>query len=339
MISIKELTAILEKPESSTLDFKEKFYDFSSDRDLKNTAKFVKDVICFSNTIRNEKGLILFGIKEKSDKTLELVGLNNSTDDSILQEKVKDKVFPRPLFEYYELNYENKKIGVLEFPITKYEFPITPIIKLKGLESGKVYYRNGSSNTEANAIDIIRINDWQKSLPGNLKLTLTDKISEVLKRLTLNQEKLSVIITDLLNISKIHKLSDLEIFCSAQLRGVKHNESKNHKYRIQKVFISLDNIETNPFSPVTITADMIKKEMEKEEDFYEFRMLFNQSIVRIEELLSQCNKNTTYATLKMSSQHFFGKGDYDINVFIFENNIKSVYSNIRQKTIDEVMKI
>lgn len=339
MISLEELTTLLEKSESSTLDFKESIYDFRNDKDLKSTAKFVKDVISFSNTIRNGNGFILFGIKERTDKKIEIIGLNNSVDDSILQEKVKDKVFPRPYFEYYELNYENKKIGVLEFPVLKYELPITPTVKLKGLETGKVYYRNGTSNTEANAIDVIRINDWFKSLPGNLNLTLTDKISEILKRLTLNQEKLSVIITDLLNISKIHKLTELEEFCSAQIRGVKSNEAENHKYRIQKVFISLNGIETNPYSFIDITADMIKKEMAKEDSFYEYQMLFNQSIIKLEELIGQFNSNKTYGTLIMSSKHLFGKGDYDLNVFLFENNIIGVYSNIRQKLIDELMKI
>lgn len=340
MITVEELKTILEKRESSTLDFKENFYDFGNDRDMRNTAKFVKDVISFSNTIKNENGFILFGIREKDNKTLEFVGLDNSVDDSILQEKIKDKVFPRPFFEYYELDYESKKIGVLEFPIAKYELPITPTVKLKGLEAGKVYYRNGSSNTEANAIDVIRINDWLKSLPGNLKLTLTDKISEILKRLTLNHEKLSVIITDLLNIAKIHKLSELEMFCAAQIRGIKHDNAENHKYRIQKVFISPNSIETNPYSFIDITTDMIKKEMEKDGSFFEHRILLNQSIVKIEELLERFNSNDkTYATVKMSSKHLFGKGDYDINVFIFKNNVNDVYSNIKQKTIDELMKV
>jgi len=339
MISQEEITKILEKPESSTLDFKEDLYDFSNDRDLKNTAKFIKDVISFSNTIRNEKGLIVFGVKETTGNTFEFIGLNKSIDDSILQEKVKDKVFPRPYFSYYELSYNEKKIGILEFPVTKYELPITPVIKMKGLETGKMYYRSGSSNTEANGIDAIRINDWLKSLPGNLKLSLTDKVSEILKRLTLNQEKLSVIITDLLNISKIHKLPGLESFCSAQISGIKQDESDMHKYRIQKVFISVNGIETNPQSFVDITTNMVKKEMEKDDSFHEFRMLFSQSIVRIEELLNKFDSNKTYATLKMSSQRIFGKGNYDINVFFFDNNIEGVYNNIRQKTIDELMKI
>ena len=68
-------------------------------------------------------------------------------------------------------------------------------------------------------------------------------------------------------------------------------------------------------------------------------MLFNQSIVRLEDLLSQFINNKSYATVKMSSKHLFGKKDYDLNVFIFEDNIRGVYSNIRQKTIDELMRI
>ena len=339
MISNEEITLILEKPESSTLDFKQELYDFSNDKDLKNTAKFVKDVISFTNTIRSEKGFIFFGVKEKEDKSLDVIGLSNSLDESILQEKVKDKVFPRPFFEYYEVNYNLKKIGILEFPINKYELPITPVVKMKGLEVGKVYYRNGTSNTEANGIDVIRINDWFKSLPGHLDLSLTDKISGILKRLTLNEEKLSVILTDLLSISKIHSLKQLELFCSAQIRGIKHDETENHKYRIQKVIISPNSFETNPYSFIDITASMIKKEIEKEDGFYEYRMLFNQSIVRLEDLLSQFINNKSYATVKMSSKHLFGKKDYDLNVFIFEDNIRGVYSNIRQETIDELMRI
>lgn len=61
--------------------------------------------------------------------------------------------------------------------------------------------------------------------------------------------------------------------------------------------------------------------------------------MKLEELLEIFHNNKTYATVKMSSQLLFGKGDYNINVFIFENNIRDVYSIIKQKTIDELMKV
>ena len=280
MISKKEMSEILEKPESSILDFKENLYDFKNDKDLKNTSKFIKDVISFSNTIRNEKGRIIFGVKEKEDKTLELIGLNQSIDDSILQEKVKDKVFPRPQFLYYELDYNNNKIGILEFPIVKYELPITPAVKMKGLEIGKVYYRNGSSNTEANAIDVIRINDWLQSLKGDVKLTLEEKVSEILRRLTLNKEKLSTVITDLLNISKVHNLLDVRLFCAEQMIGVKGvSFSNDHLYRAQKVFITPYIFELNPY--MSITANKLREELEEHKGVKEFKMIFNQPIIKL----------------------------------------------------------
>lgn len=339
MINKDKIASLLEKPESSILDYKEIFYDFTNDKDFKNTAKFIKDVICFSNTIRTEKGFILFGIQEKTDKSLEVIGLNKSYDDSILQEKVKDKVYPRPIFAYYELDHNGKKIGILEFPIKKYELPITPVVKMKGLEVGKVYYRNGTSNTEANGIDVIRINEWFKSLPGSLTKTLNDNISEILKRLTLKQEKLSVILTDLINISKEYKLTNLEKLCNAQISGIKRSEHKKHMYRIQKVYVSLNTIEINPYSFYNVTIDMIKSEIGKNEDFFEFRLLFTYPIVKLEEMISNFNDDKKFGTIKMKSKELIGKGNYNLNVYIFGDSISGVYSNIRQRIIDELVKI
>jgi len=80
--------------------------------------------------------------------------------------------------------------------------PIVPIVKdLKGLESGKAYYRNGTSNTEASTFDSIRINDWLKSLPQKQELnSLNDEISNYIRELTKSEQKLSVIISDLLSL-------------------------------------------------------------------------------------------------------------------------------------------
>ena len=337
MISNEELINILNKPESTTLDFKEELYDFKNDKDLKNTSKFIKDVVSFSNTIRKETGFIIFGIKENNSSN-ELVGITKTIDDSILQDKVKNKVFPRPVFAYYELDDKGHRIGVLEFPVSKYEMPITPVTRMKGLEAGKAYYRNGSSNTEASALDVIRINNWLTSLPGNLAVSLSDSISKNLRRLSQGDEKLSVIIADLFTIAKEHTLSDLQSFCLAQISGIDNDELEHHKYRVQKVFMSLSEIETNPHSFLDITSDLIRKEMEKDDQCFEFQMMFNQPIVELEGLRKRFN-NKTIGKIKKSSKSIFGKGDYNVNVFFFDFNIEGVYGNIRQKAIDELMKI
>ncbi|MBV2195432.1 MAG: ATP-binding protein [Flavobacterium sp.] len=147
MLSEKEFISLIEGQESSILDFKQKMYDFS-DKD-KATSDFVKDVICMSNTIRQSNSYIIIGIEEKKNGEKIIHGLDDDIDDAILQDKVKNKVFPRPIFSFYKLNYKNTKFGIIEFPITKYSTPLTPTVKLRGLEIGKVYYRQGTSNTEA----------------------------------------------------------------------------------------------------------------------------------------------------------------------------------------------
>jgi len=48
MISQTEFERLINVSESSTLDFKSKMYEFQNDKDLTNTAKFVKDIISFS---------------------------------------------------------------------------------------------------------------------------------------------------------------------------------------------------------------------------------------------------------------------------------------------------
>uniref|UniRef100_UPI0030D934FC AlbA family DNA-binding domain-containing protein n=1 Tax=Zunongwangia profunda TaxID=398743 RepID=UPI0030D934FC len=82
MLTTNEFENLISKPEGSTLDFKKKIYDFRSNSE--ESAKFIKDVISFSNTIRNESSYIIFGIKDKPDGTLDLIGLTGVNGASYL---------------------------------------------------------------------------------------------------------------------------------------------------------------------------------------------------------------------------------------------------------------
>ena len=128
---------------------KEDLYDFTNDHDDAKLAKFIKDVISFCNTIRQEKSYIVFGVKENQDGTKEKIGIPVKIDDAILQDKIKDKIYPRANFFFYTISYQGILFGVLEFPIVRYEIPITSTSRMKGLETGKVYYRQGTTNCEA----------------------------------------------------------------------------------------------------------------------------------------------------------------------------------------------
>lgn len=107
MLTEKEFKFLISKKESSVLDFKRDLYDFENDNKEINTAKFVKDIISFCNTIRTENGYIVFGIKDNTNKPNDIIGVNKVIDDAILQDKIKDKLTPRPLFHYYTVNYKN----------------------------------------------------------------------------------------------------------------------------------------------------------------------------------------------------------------------------------------
>lgn len=112
-----EFEKILLQAESTTLDFKRQHYNFSNDTDNRKTAEFVKDIISFCNTIRNETAYIIIGVGVKPDGTKELIGLNEHIDDSVLQDKIKNKVLPIPKFSYYTYNYNNVVFGIIEIPV------------------------------------------------------------------------------------------------------------------------------------------------------------------------------------------------------------------------------
>jgi len=325
------------------LDFKSELYDFKNDKRKLVTAKFVKDVISFSNTIRTEISYIIFGIQELENGDIEFKGINRKIDDAILQDKIKDKVIPRPRFSFYTIKYQKKQFGILEFPIERYEMPIVPTTKdLKGLEAGKVYYRNGTSNTEAKAYDVIRINDWFKSLPEKKALnSLNEEISRFIKELTKNEQKLSVIISDILDFSKKYDLKELMKFCEDQIGGIKSNNQSDFIYRVQKVVVSWNEVNINPFSYIKPTAESVRREMLSQEGFFEGKIVLHHPIIEIESAFERFkNEPDSYGTMKTDAKTLLGmKKRHDLFLYVFPDNYHSLYRNIRQKAIDLLMKL
>jgi hypothetical protein len=166
MITLIEFEKLIESPETSILDFKTILYELIDDKDLKHTAKFIKDVISLANTIRNETAYIIIGIEEEKEEGNKILrGLDKNIDDAVFQDKIKDKVYPMPVFCYYTILYKEKKFGIIEIPVSKYISPIHPIIKMTGLEIGRIYFRRGTMNSEAIGHEIINIGNWLQSLP------------------------------------------------------------------------------------------------------------------------------------------------------------------------------
>ncbi|GGH45533.1 AlbA family DNA-binding domain-containing protein [Mangrovimonas yunxiaonensis] len=343
MITENEFENLINKNESSILDFKKEFYNFKRDKDKSATSKFVKDVISFSNTIRTETSYIIFGIQELDNGDLEINGITEKIDDAILQDKIKDKVIPRPKFSFYTIKHKEKQFGILEFPIEKYEMPIVPIVKdLKGLESGKAYYRNGTSNTEASTFDAIRINDWLKSLPQKQELnSFNDEISNYIRELTKGEQKLSIIISDLLSLSKKYNLDELKTFCLNEIQGIDSTNSEGSEYRIQKVFISWNKIDINPYSFIKPSVSLVIKEMENNKEFFESKIVMHHPIIEIESTLERfIGDPNSYGTMKSDTKSMLGmEKAHDLYIYTFPDNFNSLYRNIRQRAIDILMKI
>lgn len=344
MLSVNDFEELLGNPESSVLDFKLSMYDLSRDGDGSNTAKIVKDVISFTNTIRTQTSYIIIGVEENLDGSKNLVGLDKKYDDAIFQDKVKDKANPKPSFLYYNLIYQDKLFGVFEFPITKYRLPVTPIEKMKGLTAGQVYFRRGSSNAEATGHEVISIHNWLLSLPESYESpSILDEANFLMKSITDLNRPLSQSVSDMYRFSKKYRLADLEEFCVDEVQGFENEKAganpDNYKYRVQKVIISL--LEIHSFSG---TASMLKTQMKENGDFHDYQMLFNKPLHEIEEVIERFknNSNSVYATLKVNSKYVFpGKetSDYEVNVYLFLDSYQNLYRSIRQKAIDKLLAI
>lgn len=59
MITNSDFESLIWKSESSSIDFKRNQYNIINDFDKTNTAKFIKDIISFCNTIRTESAFII----------------------------------------------------------------------------------------------------------------------------------------------------------------------------------------------------------------------------------------------------------------------------------------
>ena len=347
MLSEVEFLEIINRPESSILDFKRCMYDFNSDTDLKVTAKFVKDILSLGNTIRNEPAFIIFGIEVLSDFSKNFIGLDNVIDDALLQDKIKDKVYPRPQFHFYTHQYDSKSFGIIEIPIKKHSTPPAPIIKMKGLDLGKIYFRQGTSNSEATGQETIRIFQWLESLIElNKPESWNDQIGKLLKQLAGTNEKLSVIISEIWALSLKYQLSSLSQLCSSELRGLPlgqaYENSTIHKYRILKLFISVLSVQINP--SVNVNADRIKKEFQNHKDFHKQDILISQPITQLEEMLDKfdARSDNIVAIITMSSKDMFGdqiNEDHPVFAYIFPDELRGLYASIRQKFIDHLIEI
>lgn len=345
MITELDFENLISRPESTILDFKREQYKIINDESGIKTAGFVKDIISFANTIRTETAYVIIGISTDNDNK-ELIGIDFNIDDATFQEKIKDKVYPKPNFLYYSINYKSKKFGIIEIPVSKYSEPIAPIVKMKGLEVGKIYFRRGSSNAEAIGKEVILIDKWLDSLPSVVEsLSLNDEISSLLSNLTSNRYQLSNILSDTLRVAKKHSLKSLIDFCLGELSGwdrPENEESYNFlSYRMQPTLIAPGVVQLNNNS--IYSSSQIYSQLKNSDGVYERSILFTPSINYLENLVAQYKtKNDALATYNTTMDKLFGDGtmsDFPITAVATTDSFDNIYSRIRQKLIDILLTV
>lgn len=336
---------LIHSNESTSLDFKREHYKLigSTDDDL---AKFIKDIISFSNTIRETTAYIILGVEEIGT-TKNLIGINNAIDDNILQAKIKDKVYPRPHFTYSNFEYIDKVYGIIEIPIRRQIEPIMPIVKMKGLEIGKIYFRRGSTNDEANHREAIQINTWITNLPEIYeKSEIKEQVLDLISKLNEQKVALSVLMTEGIRIGNLTANEELISFCKNEISGyygVYANTDASINHRKSKTFISPLKIE-NVTGQNGYNINHFWNDLKKEEGFFETTTLFNESLSRIEHTINDFMKNgqNGFSTLTVPAKTVpgFENSSYD-NIYFYTglDTFNHIYMRTRQVYIDYLMKI
>ena len=215
-MTTEEFELLLIRNEGETIDFKREQYDIINAPD-DSKAKFVKDIISFANTIRKESAFIVLGV-ESTENAKVFHGLNKHIDDAILQDQLKTRVFPFPHFVYKNVSYKGQDFGIIEIPLKRYPEPIATVVKMKGLDPGKIYIRRGSSNSEAVGKEILLIDRWIKSV--KLDYDVKKEIDDLLKQVNSSSaNKLSYYISSALEITDQVPDPELIRFCKGELVG------------------------------------------------------------------------------------------------------------------------
>ena len=180
MLTDEELVKLINGPETSCIDFKGGEYDLTSPRGRKANGylNLVKDILCMSNTPREESAFILTGVveRQKDGKPNFLKGIESHIDDNNIQNRIVNWLYPVPPVYYYEHTLTgNKTVGVIEISRDPLSGPYYIRNDLASkhekilddantfLKRDQLYFRRSTTNACANEVDREYIAEWFNS--------------------------------------------------------------------------------------------------------------------------------------------------------------------------------
>jgi hypothetical protein len=336
---------LTKNPESDVLDFKRLALNFLTNKETED-AKLVKDILCFSNTIRNETAYILYGVEESNGNKV-LLGVADFPDDAILQQKVKDKVTPSAKFKSYTYLSQGLSFGVIEIPIYPHDEPLSPVIRLKGLEVGKIYIRRGSSNAEATGREVIAVSKWLETLQVEQKTAdlLNDQLAILTRALADKTQPLSTSLSECLGIAIRFKKKVFESFCYHELTGYKNDFQKYGElaeHRVMTVVATPLAVELSPYH--SLKGDALLRHMLTQEHFSEENFFFDRSINEMEANISWLaeKKDMALATFELSDKVMYPESNRvngKVTLYIALSSMNTMYEKIRKIALRHLLDI
>lgn len=329
MISNAKFEELLSLQESLILDFKQQMYDLSSEDKI---AALVKDIISMINTKRASSSHIIIGVKANPNGENQLLGIDTFIDESIIQEKIKNKITPTPEFSYYIKEFNDLKFGVLEFPVIQYpSFLYTPI-KLKGLDPSVPYYRLGTSNQEAKGHKVIEIYEWitKISKSDEAEFSREDWIMDILIRINENKEPLSTLILEAYELGLEYKIEPLLNFCSTEIKGI-GEYPYNENYRLVDYYYCYGY-----YSNLTSENEtQIAQKLLLQNNYIVTNYFMKMPISEIETYLNKINKTGGSIILDCSTRFFNNRIKLEdakaISIFLHPNTLEDALTKIKNQ--------
>lgn len=344
-MNVELFKSLINKTEGTTLDFKRNQYPLIGDKNDIETAKFVKDIISFANTKRNTSAYIIIGIGE-IDNTKELCGLDVHIDEATFQSKIRDKVYPIPSFSYFTFKFEQTTFGIFEIPIAKYNLPITPTIKLKGLSPGVVYFRRGSKNDEAKSLEVIQINEWINGPNRANEPNIKNDISLVIADINNKNDLFSKHISKALLIALKLNDSNLETLLRNELNGWRGYDGADDLMKHRQINVLLTQ---NPVTSIINRGgksdiNNVWNELKANKAFTDKRLGFADSLSELEDMLEGYKRdggNSLYNRTIKGQQILGENSDYaneKFYIYYTASIIMNLYSRTRQTIVSALMK-
>lgn len=333
---------LLKRPESATLDFKEQSYSFKKE-DSDEDAKFIKDVLSFCNTVRKETAYIISGVRHTAIE-VELPGISNFTDDAIFQQKAKDKIWPKPVFQSYTYRYKGNVFGVIEFPIQHYNMPLESVKPMKGVLMDTIYLRRSSGNASATPKETIELHQWLQTIPSlSTQVANTkDEHNTLIATLSNRDINLSVTMSSVLTFAKRAKHKELLEFAVHEVKGyydLKEGKMNKYKFRICRLIATPYEIELPRMG--VLSADQMMVKLRADDHFRDIDYFFNNALVDLEGMMANFNSKQPLATFSFPYKKVFpeitSSSVPNATLFFGLQDLTRVYESIRKIAIEKLV--